>query len=153
MNSFILLNLFAASVLAQNEPAIVPYTIPTENVIEFIALGDSYSAGTGSNGYPEAFAGDAVRGKHSYPVQMSQDGGSWGFVNTGAGNSLPLPRFSFHAYTGDTTNELINKQLTQGDFNNDKDDNLLPRNQPFGKPQLAVMTIGGNDAGLSTYVW
>jgi hypothetical protein len=38
-------------------------------------------------------------------------------------------------------------QLKQGNYLEGDD---RPRNQPFGKPQIAVMTIGGNDAMLST---
>lgn len=77
-------------------------------------------------------------------MQMSTDGDNWDFIN----GDDTLPRFTFPAYTGDKTDDLVIKQLTKGDY---KDGNMnLPRGQPFGKPQLAVMTIGGNDAGLST---
>lgn len=126
------------------DPSFVPYAVPKQKIEEFIALGDSYTAGTGCNGNNEIIAGDAVRGKRSYPMQMSQDKDNWGFVNHG---DEDLPRFSFHAYTGDTSVELVSQQLKQGDYKDDKD---LPRGQPFGKPQVAVMTIGGNDAHLST---
>lgn len=153
-----LLGLLAAPALAQDfdfdaatqsisaalaDPSFVPYTLPNQKTEEFIALGDSYTAGTGCNGVDEAMARDAVRGKRSYPMQMSLDTDNWGFINNG---DETLPRFSFHAYTGDTGQELITKQLTQGDYKDDKD---LPRAQPFGKPQVAVLTIGGNDATLS----
>jgi hypothetical protein len=77
-------------------------------------------------------------------MQMSTDADNWAFIN---GDST-LPRFSFPGYTGDTTVELVSKQLTKGNYKDNNKD--LPRGQPFGKPQLAVMTIGGNDAGLST---
>lgn len=123
-------------------PSFVPYSAPTQKVEEFIALGDSYTAGTGCNGIDEVFAGDAIRGQRAYPMQMSQDADNWGFIN----NDDTLPRFSFHAYTGDIGQDLILEQLTQGAYNDDKN---LPRGQPFGAPQLAVLTIGGNDATLS----
>jgi hypothetical protein len=154
-----LLELLAAVTLAQSsfdfdaanksisaelaDPSFVPYTLPTQKIEEFIALGDSYTAGTGCNGLDEIIAGDAVRGKRSYPMQMSVDADNWAFINDG---DETLPRFSFHAYIGDTGQELITQQLTQGDY---KDDKNLPRGQPFGKPQVAVLTIGGNDATLS----
>ncbi|KAL5045824.1 SGNH hydrolase-type esterase domain-containing protein [Aspergillus fruticulosus] len=105
------------------DPTFVPYAKPTQKVSEWIAVGDSYTAGTGCN--------------------MAQDAANWGFVN----NDDTLPRFSFHAYTGDKVQDLVAHQLKQGDYREGDD---LPRNQPFGKPQLAVVTIGGNDAMLST---
>ncbi|RYO81768.1 hypothetical protein DL766_006074 [Monosporascus sp. MC13-8B] len=121
----------------------VPYSRPAQKVEEFIAAGDSYTAGTGCNDLDEIIAGDALRGKRSYPMQMSTDKDNWGFIN----GDETLPRFSFPAYTGDTTVELVSKQLIQGDY---KDNNRnLPRGQPFGKPQIAVVTIGGNDAERS----
>lgn len=122
-------------------PTFLPYVKPTQRIEEFIALGDSYTAGTGCNGRREIIAGDAVRGARAYPMQMAADEDNWSFVNGGA----ELPRFSFHAYTGDKTEDLVVQQLKHGQY---KDDRNLPRNQPFGKPQIAVVTIGGNDAEL-----
>lgn len=128
--------------LAADSP-LEPYVVPNQKVEEFIALGDSYTAGTGSNGRPEIISGgESLRGRRSYPMQMSQDMDHWKFVNHG---DQTLPRFSFHAFTGDTTVELSTQQLNQGEY---KDDLGQPRGQPFGKPQVAVMTIGGNDAHL-----
>lgn len=124
-------------------PTFVSYSKPKEKIQEFIALGDSYTAGTGCNGNSERLAGDALRGQRAYPMQMSTDDDHWAFVNHG---DRTLPRFSFHAYTGDKSLKLIDQQLKQGEY---KDDKNLPRNQPFGKPQVAVLTIGGNDARLS----
>ncbi|RYP22868.1 hypothetical protein DL765_001464 [Monosporascus sp. GIB2] len=134
----------AQSISAElRSPTFIPYSRPAQKVEEFIAAGDSYTAGTGCNGLNEIIAGDALRGKRSYPMQMSTDKDNWGFIN----GDETLPRFSFPAYTGDTTVELVSKQLIQGDY---KDNNRnLPRGQPFGKPQIAVVTIGGNDAELS----
>jgi hypothetical protein len=52
-------------------------------------------------------AGDAVRGKRSYPMQMSTDADNWEWIN----GDREIPRFSFPAYTGDTTVELVSEQL------------------------------------------
>lgn len=126
------------------EALLAPYTPPTERVTEFIALGDSYTAGSGCNGLDEIMAGgDALRGFRSYPLQMSTRADDWAYIN---GGDETLPRFSFHAYTGDTTVQLVTEQLKEGPY---KDDRNLPRGQPFGAPQLAVVTIGGNDAELA----
>ncbi|KAL9106463.1 MAG: hypothetical protein Q9227_008494 [Pyrenula ochraceoflavens] len=120
-----------------SSPSFKPYSKPKQNVEEFIAPGDSYTAGTGCNGMDEIMAGDATRGKRAYPMQMSTDADNWEFIN----GDNKLPRFSFPAYTGDTTVQLVSEQLKKGNY---KENNKnLPRGQPFGKPQLAVMTIGG----------
>jgi hypothetical protein len=124
------------------DPSFVPYTRPNQKITEFIALGDSYTAGTGCNGIYEQTAGDAIRGMRAYPRQMAQDADNWDFIN----NDDTLPRFSFHAYTGATVDDLVIYQLKQGAY---KDHDDLAHYQPFGKPQIAVVTIGGNDAQLS----
>ncbi|KAM4066417.1 GDSL-like lipase/Acylhydrolase family protein [Hirsutella rhossiliensis] len=134
----------ARSISAElSSPSFAPYSRPAQRVEEFIAVGDSYTAGTGCNGNNEILAGDAVRGKRSYPMQMSTDKDSWAFIN----GDEALPRFSFPAYTGDTSVQLVSEQLKQGDYKENNQE--LPRGQPFGKPQVAFVTIGGNDAMLS----
>lgn len=128
-----------------SSPTFVAYSKPKTKIEEFIALGDSYTAGTGCNGLGEIVESYSVRGQRSYPMQMSTDKDNWAFIN---GGDETLPRFSFHAYTGDTTTELVAEQIQKmGPY---KDDKNLPRNQPFGAPQIAVLTIGGNDAELGT---
>ena len=127
-----------------SSPSFTPYAKPNQKVEEWIALGDSYTAGTGCNGLDEIIGGgDAERGKRAYPMQMSTDTDNWDFIN----GDDTLPRFTFSAYTGDTTVELVTKQLVQGAF--DPNNLNVPR-PAMGKPQLAVVTIGGNDALLST---
>ena len=129
--------------LFTSSPSFTPYAKPNQKVEEWIALGDSYTAGTGCNGLNEVLAGDAVRGQRAYPMHMSTDTDSWAYIN----GDDTLPRFTFSAYVGDTPIELVTQQLRQGAF---VPSNInLPRHA-IGKPQLAVVTIGGNDAGLST---
>ncbi|KAH8888984.1 hypothetical protein GQ53DRAFT_825751 [Thozetella sp. PMI_491] len=128
----------------RNDPNFVRYEKPTQKVEEWIALGDSYTAGTGSNGDKEKAGVDAVRGLHSWAHQMSEDAGKWQEIN-GEGD---LPRFTWSAYTGDRTKELRDQQLKEGVFE-DRAWANRGRGIPFGKPQLAAMTIGGNDALLS----
>ncbi|KAK6433072.1 hypothetical protein LTR95_010748, partial [Oleoguttula sp. CCFEE 5521] len=136
-------NAAKSSARGTSSPTFVPYVQPTQKIEEFIALGDSYTAGTGSNGQFEAFAGDAARGRRAYPMQMATNAERWASLN---GGDRTLPRLSFHAYTGDLSTDVSAKQLKPGDF---ADDKVVRRNQPFGKPQVAVMTLGGNDMGLS----
>ena len=129
-----------------SSPDLVAYTRPNGKVTEFITLGDSYTAGTGSNGNGEKVGGDAVRGKRAYPFQMKDDTDNWEFIN----GDETHPRLTFSAYTGDTSTEVVTKQLKQGGYKENNWDSA--RDIPFGHPQLGIMTIGGNDAHLSRYV-
>ncbi|KAF7590039.1 hypothetical protein BBP40_003428 [Aspergillus hancockii] len=63
------------------DDSFVPYTRPTQKISEFIAVGDSYTAGTGCNDKNEQMGGDAIRGKRAYPRQMAQDVDNWAFIN------------------------------------------------------------------------
>ncbi|EME43461.1 hypothetical protein DOTSEDRAFT_25397 [Dothistroma septosporum NZE10] len=112
----------ASSIAASlSSPTFVPYVRPKQKIEDFIAIVDSFTAGTGSNGQGEVLAGDAVRGQRAYPMPMSTDESGWQFVN---GGNVALPRFSFHTYTGDTTVQVVTEQLNSGDY---KDDKGLPR--------------------------
>lgn len=126
-----------------SSPTFVPYSQPSQKVEEFIALGDSYTAGIGSNGNAEVLDTWSERAQRAYPMLMAADSASWATINDGDDT---LPRFSFHAYSGDLSRDMVENQLQQGPFVDNKN---APRNQRFGKPQLAVVTIGGNDAKLS----
>ena len=61
--------------LYRQDPKFVPYQKPTQKVEEWIAMGDSYTAGTGSNGEKEMAGVDAVRGLRSWANQMSLETG------------------------------------------------------------------------------
>ncbi|RYP58959.1 hypothetical protein DL769_008738 [Monosporascus sp. CRB-8-3] len=103
----------AQSIFAElRSPTFVPYSRPAQKVEEFIAAGDSYTAGTGCNGLDEIIAGDALRGKRSYLMQMSTDKDNWGFIN----GDETLPRFSFPAYTGNDAelSNILNDCIYQG---------------------------------------
>ncbi|KAM7217368.1 SGNH hydrolase-type esterase domain containing protein [Rhypophila decipiens] len=121
-----------------------PYVKPTQPVSEIIALGDSFTSGVGSNGLLERFAGVAGRGLRSYPIQMVRDLDMWEIIN----GERKEPRLTFLAHHSDTTEDVIERQLVNdGPFQ--KDSWELARGAPFGNPQLAVMTVGGNDASVA----
>jgi hypothetical protein len=56
-----------------NSPTFAPYMRPAGKTEEFIALGDSYMAGIGSNGEKEVLGGAAERGERAFPMLMSKD--------------------------------------------------------------------------------
>lgn len=104
---------------------------------QITAVGDSYTAGIGSNGKRDKLKNSfkCSRYDKAYPNQLVRDHGwqDW--------NSQTTPALNFGACSGDTTKELLSEQLKQ-------DDVELPYIS-VGKPQLIVMTIGGNDVGFS----
>lgn len=89
-----------------------PYSISNQKMEGWIALGDSDKARSGYNRLNEILAVDVVPRKRAFPMEMSADTNDRGFIN----GDDTLPRFTFSAYTSDTTVELVSEQLTQGAF-------------------------------------
>lgn len=99
-----------------------------------LAIGDSYTAGIGSNGekeqLPEAIA--CSRYKSAWPVQLSEKE-DWNQINDNT-----KPKLTFGACSGAVMKKLRDTQLKQGDP-------VKAEETPIGHPQLAVLTISGND--------
>lgn len=109
-----------------------------QKVEQVLAIGDSYTAGIGSNGQPDFIEGSysCSRYTQAWPLQLTALQG-WQDFNG------DQPTLTFGACNGAKTTDLIQKQLQQGNPN---------PNLPYpsiGKPQIAVVTIGGNDVGFS----
>ncbi|KAF2804963.1 SGNH hydrolase [Mytilinidion resinicola] len=111
------------------------YTRPTHPITTILAIGDSYTAGEGANGFPDYIASSANcdRYKQSWPLQLIADP-AWDSFNG------KKPALVFGACSGATMNDLIANQLQLGV------PNASEAYTKIGKPQIAVMTIGGNDA-------
>ncbi|GME29000.1 putative esterase family protein [Neofusicoccum parvum] len=105
-------------------------------ISEILAIGDSYTAGIGSNGLPDRIEGsfDCSRYDQAWPLQL-QGKDDWSQFN---GDTHPV--LTFGACTGHKMDDLVKNQLKQGDPN----PNLEFTN--IGKPQISVLTISGNDA-------
>ncbi|KAF2164368.1 hypothetical protein M409DRAFT_25247 [Zasmidium cellare ATCC 36951] len=98
-----------------------------------LAIGDSYTAGVGSNGlqdYSDA-SSDCSRYQQSWPLQLGSHS-AWG---------TNKPDIVFGACSGAKMQDLMDRQLKQGDPIN-------VEYTPIGKPQIAVMTITGNDVNF-----
>lgn len=121
-----------------------PYVKPTQKITEFVALGDSMTAGLGSNGVSERFGGSAGRGWRSYPFQMLRDLDMWEVIN----GNREEPRLTFLAHSSDRCRDIVEEQIAHEGWFEDKNWER-PRKAHFGHPQLAVMTVGGNDAEFS----
>jgi lysophospholipase L1-like esterase len=105
----------AGSPTAQARPA---HSTPTVAVVNYVALGDSYSAGVGNAPYdPES--GICLRSAKAYSVLLA----AWS-------HKLNVDSNSFKACDGATTATLIAKQLPA---------------EPNTDIQTVTVTIGGND--------
>jgi len=109
-------------------------------VEHILAIGDSYTAGIGSNGEnAEIGETDCSRYYSSWPMQL-QEKDEWYDIN-----DRKKPDLIFGACSGNLMKDVREKQLRQGDPV-DTGRNMFT---PIGKPQIAVLTISGNDADFS----
>ena len=116
---------------------VIQYTPPDLGapILEWTALGDSYTAGIGSNG-PEGKEDGSkkcARYSMSYPDTMNGDA-RW------EGTSQLARTLNFGACTGDVMVDVTNNQLSQ---------QAAAPYKNFGKPAIVTMTISGNDLGFS----
>jgi hypothetical protein len=122
---------------AVSSAGLKPFATPlvSDPITEFNALGDSFTAGIGSNGLDDYIrtSFDCDRFQQAYPLKMTSDARL-----TGDPQSRKL---NFGACSGNKIPDVRDKQLS---------DSPEQGFVAFGKPQLAVMTIGGNDLGFST---
>ena len=108
-----------------------------DDITEWIPLGDSFTAGIGSNGpddYME-FSQDCSRYQQAYPVIMNQNE-QW------SGNAATRT-LNFGACSGNKMQDVTDKQLS---------DNATVDYKNFGTPQVAVITISGNDIGFTDVI-
>ena len=111
---------------------------PPLRISNWIAIGDSFSAGPGAgeeyddgkDGRPSGGSGHCMRRKYAYPPLLQGDQQMPGPNGPQSGQ----PQFQFVSCTGDTTRELLD--TTSGD-------NQL-KQIPIGT-RLATLSIGGND--------
>ena len=112
-----------------------PYATPlaSDPITEWTALGDSYASGYGSNGLKDydRFSFGCNRFQQAYAVQMNAD------------SKLPgdpdKRKLNFGACSGASFDSLKANQLT---------DKPSDGYVAFGKPQLALVNIGGNNLGF-----
>ena len=109
-----------------------------QTIQHILAIGDSYTAGIGSNGNPDRYGSsfDCSRYGQAWPQKLiARD--EWLEMN---GDTVPV--LTFGACSGAKMDDLIQNQLKQGDPNANLEYTKI------GKPQIAVLTISGNDLGF-----
>lgn len=125
-------SLIASISSAVSSASLKPYATPlaTDEIKEWAGLGDSFTAGIGSNGESDLVdkSGDCSRYKKAYPMQMNTD--------TRLPGDPAARKLNFGACSGNKMQDLLDNQLS---------DNAPKNYVNFGNPQLAVVTITGND--------
>jgi hypothetical protein len=117
-------------------------------VEQILSIGDSYSAGIGSNGQDWEWGfTNCSRYSGAWPVQLSEKD-DWNDINDNS-----KPSLTFGPCSGNVMVHVRERMLEQGDAIDTK---TMKENQwpytPIGKPQIAVMTISGNDANFSKII-
>lgn len=107
---------------------------PPNQVFDWVALGDSYSAGPGAGNEfdPSRPSGDCMRRNKAYAPILQNDDGMLGPEGPNSGK----PVFRFASCQGHTTKNLL-------DFRDPVTNQL---NQVFSDTSLVTLSIGGNDA-------
>ena len=127
----------AAAVQSAN---LVKYVKPkgTGGIKEWTAIGDSYTAGIGSNGAndKDSASGDCSRYSKGYPPQMNADT-RW----PGGGSPASSRVFNFGACSGAVLKDVEDKQLSN---------QVAAPYAKFGHPAVAVISITGNDLEFET---
>lgn len=92
---------------AVSSASLKPYATPlaTDQITEWTAIGDSYTAGVGSNGLDDVIpvSQSCSRYKKAYPMQMNSNT-SW------PGNQQDR-KINFGACTGDVMSDVLKKQV------------------------------------------
>jgi lysophospholipase L1-like esterase len=117
-----------------------------QKVEQILAIGDSYTAGIGANGIPYAWGwNNCSRYSGAWPVLLSNKDEWKDFGKDGK-----QPFLTFGACSGNVMEDVREKMLEQGPAKDTRNlgyfDNPYT---PIGKPQIAVMTISGNDMKFS----
>jgi len=122
---------FSLALIAQ--ASLAPYVAPTANrkITEWIALGDSYSAGVGLDERPDYIdhSLSCSRYKEAFPMQMQADPRMPGDLDARA--------FTFGSCTGARISDVVAKQVDSGPSSNEE-------YTKFGPPQIASLSISGN---------
>ena len=121
-----------ASIIASaNVPKYTPPSTATRDITDWLAIGDSFSAGISADVPEDELNWSCSRFKKSYPNQMNENPRFPGHSTSRT--------FVFGACSGGKMQDLIDHQIELGDPD-------LNANYPkIGKPQIGTVSISGND--------
>jgi hypothetical protein len=120
--------------------AIPKYVHPRHEseITEWLAIGDSFSAGISADGPLDEINWRCSRFKMSYPSQMQNS-------DRMPGNNTSR-KFTFGSCTGESMSDVVNNQLTLGE---PADGATYPK---IGNPQIVTLSVSGNDVGFGDIV-
>jgi hypothetical protein len=123
----------SSAIAAASIPA---YVSPDMNrdIIEWLAIGDSFSAGISADRPADEMNYQCSRFAESYPNQMQYDPSFPG--NHGS------RKFTFGSCSGAVMQDVIDKQIELGDPDPNAD---YPR---IGRPEIGTVSLSGNDLGF-----
>jgi len=124
-----------ASIIAlANVPKFTAPIVANRDITDWLALGDSFSAGISADVPADQLNWWCSRFKRSYPNQMNENPRFPGHSTSRT--------FVFGACTGGKMQDVIDKQIELGD------PDLTATYPKIGKPQIGTVSIGGNDLGF-----
>ena len=121
----------ASIVASANVPNYIPPTTANRDITDWLAIGDSFSAGISADVPDDEINWSCSRFKQSYPNQMNENPRFPGHSTSRT--------FVFGACSGGKMQDLLDHQIELGDPD-------LSANYPnIGKPQIGTVSIAGND--------
>ncbi|KAI1375831.1 SGNH hydrolase-type esterase domain-containing protein [Hypoxylon crocopeplum] len=113
---------------------ITPYAAPSSmqrDITDWLAIGDSFSAGISADVESDELNSACKRFKKSYPYQMNEDPRFPGHATSRT--------FAFGSCSGATTKDILDNQIELGRPDPDA------VYTPIGNPQIATVSLSGND--------
>jgi hypothetical protein len=107
-------------------------------ITEWLAIGDSFSAGISADGPSDEINWRCSRFKMSYPYQMQTS-------DQMPGNKTSR-KFTFGSCTGESMSDVVNNQIALGEPSSGA---TYPK---IGDPQVVTLSVSGNDVGFGDVV-
>ena len=125
----------ASAIAAAGVPKYVAPATMNRDITDWLAIGDSFSAGISADVPADELEYDCSRFKQSYPNQMNNDPRFPGHSTSRT--------FVFGSCSGAKMQDVVDKQIELGT----PDTSTYPK---IGAPQIGTLSIGGNDLGFGT---
>lgn len=125
----------ASVIAAAGVPKYVAPTTMNRDITDWLAIGDSFSAGISADVSDDQLNWWCSRFKQSYPNQMNND-------PRFPGHSSSSRTFVFGACSGAKMQDIVDKQIELGT------PDLSATYPRIGKPQVGTLSFSGNDLGF-----